>query len=124
MVFPLAESADEEGNIAGRGSSPDQLGRDRSSCALRYAAAGTLVAGGVLLLSGCRRTGLVTAVVGTALAMIDQQETMRLWWNALPVYLDEAQSFLGRVQGAVDDVTAQQRKVRDMYSRVVQAVRA
>jgi hypothetical protein len=63
-------------------------------------------------------------MVGTALAMIDQQETVRVWWNTLLVYLDEAQSFLNRVQGAVDDVTAQQRKVRDVFSRAAHAVRA
>lgn len=117
MAFPISKSAEDEGSAAGPGST-------RDSRVLRYAAAGTLVAGSVLLLSGCRRTGLLTAVVGTALAMIDQQETMRVWWNTLPVYLDEAQSFLNRVQSAVDDVTAQQRKVREVFSRTVQAVRA
>lgn len=124
MVYPLSNSADEEGNFAERGSGASRLDRDKSSCALRYAAAGTLAAGGVLLLSGCRRTGLLTAVAGTALAMIDQQETMRVWWNALPGYLDETQSFLNRVQRAMDDVTAQQQKVRDLFSRAVHAVRA
>lgn len=124
MAFPLSNPADEEGNFAGRGSGPSRLDRDKPSCALRCAAAGTLAAGGVLLLSGCRRAGLLTGMAGTALAMIDQQETMRAWWNALPGYLDEAQSFLNRVQGAVDEVTAQQRKVRDMFSRVVHTARA
>lgn len=123
MAFPLSEPVDEDGNIAEHGSGPDQLGRDKSSRALRYAAAGTLAAGGALLLSGCRRTGLLAAVMGTALAMIDQQEKVSVWWNALPVYIDEAQSFLNRVQRAVDDVNAQQRKVRDVVSRVVQAAR-
>ena len=118
MAFPISRSAGDERSM-------DTVpGRDGSGRVLRYAAAGTLAAGGTLLLSGCRRTGLVAAVVGTALAMIDQQETVRVWWKALPVYLDEAQSFLNRVQGAVDDVTAQQRKVRDVFSRAAQAVRA
>lgn len=119
MAFPISRSADDEGSAAVPGSNRDTSGR-----VLRYAAAGTLVTSSALLLSGCRRTGLLAAMVGTALAMIDQQETVRVWWNTLPVYLDEAQSFLNRVQTAVDDVTAQQRKVRDVFSRTVQAVRA
>jgi uncharacterized protein YoxC len=56
--------------------------------------------------------------------MIDQQDNMRVWWNALPGYLDEAQSFLNRAQGVVDDVNTQRRKVHDVFSRVAQAARA
>lgn len=119
MVFPISNSAGEEGHTAEADSKRDDSGR-----VLRYAAAGTLVAGGALLLSGCRRAGLLTAALGTALAMIDQQETMSVWWNNLPGYLDDAQSFLGRVQGAIDDVNAQRRKVHDVFSRAVQAIRA
>ncbi|MGN6515616.1 MAG: hypothetical protein ACTHLR_07215 [Rhizomicrobium sp.] len=119
MAFPISRSAGDERSITEVGAS-----RDGSGSVLLYAAAGTLAASGALLFSGCRRTGLVAAAVGTGLAMIDQQKTVRVWWHALPGYLDEAQSFLNRVQGAVDDVTAQQRKVRDMFSRAARAVRA
>jgi len=119
MVYPITKSAGSERSTAEAGSS-----RDGSGCVLRYAAAGTLAAGAALLLSGSRRTGLLAAAAGTALAMIDQQETMGVWWNTLPGYLDEAQSFLNRVQRAVDDVNAQRRKVHDMFSRVVEAARA
>lgn len=97
---------------------------EKSSPVLRYAAAGSLVAGGALVVSGCRRTGLLAAVVGTALAMLDQQETMRVWWNALPVYLDEAQTLLSRVQGAMDDVAAQQEKLRQVFSPDDETVQA
>jgi hypothetical protein len=98
--------------------SAEETGRreETSSPVLRYAAAGSLVAGGALFVRGCRRTGLLAAVIGTALAMLDQQETMRVWWNALPVYLDEAQSLLSRVQGAMDEVTVQQEKLRQVFS--------
>lgn len=119
MAFPISKSAGDDGSTAEAGSSRDGSGR-----VLRYAAAGTLVAGGALLLSGCRRTGLLASVVGTALAMIDQQETMSAWWNTLPGYLDDAQSFLNRVQGAVDDVNVQRRKVHDVFSKAAQAIRA
>lgn len=114
VIEPFSSPAGDEGTPGANQSRPNYP--------LRYAAAGSLVAGGALFLSGCRRSGLAAAVIGTALAMIDQQETMRVWWNALPVYLDEAQSLLGRVQGAVDDVTAQQEKLRQVFSRATSAL--
>lgn len=116
VVVPLSKLSDDEGRTVESGSSGETRGN-----ALRYAAAGSLVASGALFVGGCRRTGLLAAVVGTALAMIDQQEAVRVWWNALPVYLDEAQLLLSRVQGAMDDVTAQQQKMRDVFSQATQA---
>ncbi|HEV2325029.1 MAG TPA: hypothetical protein VGS10_13855 [Terracidiphilus sp.] len=116
VVVPLSKLSDDEGRAVESDSS-----RETRGSVLRYAAAGSLVASGALFLSGCRRTGLLAALVGTALAMIDQQEAVRVWWNALPVYLDEAQLLLTRVQGAMDDVTAQQQKIRDVFSQATQS---
>jgi hypothetical protein len=80
-------------------------------------AAGTLAAGGALLVSGQRRAGLVTAATGTALAMLDQQETVRTWWNVLPSYLAEAQGMLTRVQAALDDISAQRERLHKIMER-------
>ena len=41
-----------------------------------FAAGGSLVAAGLLLLVGERRAGMVAAASGTALAMLDQQQTL------------------------------------------------
>lgn len=79
---------------------------------VRVAAAGSLALGGVLLMAGKNRAGLVAAATGTALAMIDQPDTMKTWWSALPIYLEEIQSTLSRVQGAVEDIAAQREKLR------------
>ena len=59
---------------------------------LRMAAAGTLVASGALLIAGKRRAGLVTALTGAALVMIEQREAVSKFWNALPGYLGAIQS--------------------------------
>ncbi len=80
-------------------------------------AAGTLAASGALLVSGKRRAGLVTAISGAVLAMIDQPEVVSKWWNALPVYLEDAQDFLGRAQAAVEDLTAQGEKLKRSLSK-------
>jgi hypothetical protein len=79
--------------------------------------AGTLVASGALLVAGKRRAGLVTAVAGAALVMLDQQEVVSQWWNALPGYLDEMQGMLGRAQAAVDDLSVQGEKLRRVLGK-------
>jgi hypothetical protein len=84
---------------------------------VRIAAAGTLAASGVLLVAGKQRAGLVTAVTGAALVMLDQQEVVSHWWNALPAHLEEMQRMLGRAQAAVDDLSVQGEKLRRVLGR-------
>ena len=84
---------------------------------VRVIAASSLALSGVLLMSGRRRAGLVTAVSGTALAMLDQQSSMKVWWETLPIYLDEVQLMLNRAQGAVDGVAAQHEKLQSILSK-------
>jgi hypothetical protein len=91
----------------------------RESCAseaesmswVRMAAAGTLAASGVLLVAGKRRAGLVTAMTGAALVMLDQREVVSEWWTAIPAYLEEMQGMVGRAQAAVDDLSVQGEKL-------------
>jgi len=54
---------------------------------VRVAACGSLVAGGLLLLTGQKRAGLVLAASGTALALLEHEETLKRWWEALPGYV-------------------------------------
>jgi hypothetical protein len=84
---------------------------------IAFAAGGTLVAGGLLLLLGQRRAGLVAAASGAALALLDQQETVRSWWNALPGYIDDVQGVLGQVQGTVEELAAQRDRLRRVLDR-------
>ena len=81
------------------------------------AAAGTLAASGALLIAGKRRAGLLTAVSGVALAMLDQQDVVSKWWNALPGYLEEMQGVLGRAQSAVEDLSVQGEKLRRVLGK-------
>ena len=78
---------------------------------VRMAAAGTLAASGVLLIAGRRRAGLVTAMTGAALVMLDQREVVSEWWTAIPAYLEEMQGMVGRAQAAVDDLSEQGEKL-------------
>jgi hypothetical protein len=81
------------------------------------AAGSALIAGGLLLLAGERRAGMVAAASGTALALLDQQETLHSWWNALPGLVDEVEQLTANVQGAVDDLAARREKLMQILSK-------
>jgi hypothetical protein len=108
VVVPLAKT---ESNTGGSFASGIKMN------AVRIAAAGTLAASGALLVAGKRKAGLVTAVSGAALAMLDQQEVVRTWWNALPGYLEEIQGMLCRAQEAVEDLSVQGEKLRRVLGK-------
>src|SRR5271157_5518894 len=72
------------------------------SC-LEFAAASALIAGGVLLLTGQKKAGMVTAASGCAIALADQQGTLKRWWESLPGYIDHVQKILDQVQHTVED---------------------
>src|ERR1700722_14998433 len=104
VVVPLTKSVRNTGESC--------TGEAKSMSWVRMAAAGTLAASGALLVAGKRRAGLLAAVSGTALVLLDQQETVSKWWNALPAYLDEVQGMLGRASAAVEDLSMQGEKLR------------
>jgi hypothetical protein len=111
VVVPLAASE----NQSARPSTSS--GRIDSRYWVRVAAAGSLAASGVLLMAGKRRAGLAVAATGTALVILDQREAVRRWWSNLPGYLEEVQSVLGRVQGAVDELAVQGERLRNVLER-------
>jgi hypothetical protein len=84
---------------------------------IRYAAAGTLAASGVLLVTGQRRIGLIAALSGAALALIDQQDVVRQCWDKLPEFLEDVQGLLSKTQSAVEDLSNQSEKLRQVLSR-------
>jgi hypothetical protein len=111
-----------------RGNESSQVERCRgeNECAnwVGIAAAGALLAGGVLLLTGHRRAGTVAATSGAALTLIGQQELVRSWWNQLPVslnhieqMLDQAQATLEQAQEMVDNLAAKREKLRTLLKR-------
>jgi len=111
MALPFPKSASES-ESASR-SAADA----RTMNWVGFAAAGTLVASAALLLAGKRRAGMVAAASGTALALLDQQETLSAWWNTLPGYIEEVQRMLGQVQSTVDELAIQREKLRRVLTR-------
>ncbi len=110
VVVPLTKGTrDSEGALPSKG--------DKSTNWTRIAAASTLAASGALLITGNRRVGLLAAVSGTALALLDQQEAVRAWWNALPGYLEDIDEVLGRAQHAVADLSTQGQNLRRAFGK-------
>jgi hypothetical protein len=84
---------------------------------VKVAACGSLLTGGLLLLSGQKRAGLVMAASGTALALLEHEDTVRRWWEAMPEYVDRAQYMLEQVQDVVDDIAEKGESLRRAFSR-------
>lgn len=84
---------------------------------MRAGVAGTLLTGSLLLLTGKRRAGLLVTAAGTTLALLQEQETVRTWWNALPGYLDDAQKMLDQAQMTIDDLTAKRDKLMGLFRK-------
>jgi len=95
---------------------PD-AGKTASNYWLRIAAGSSLVAGGILLLNGKHRAGLLATVTGAALAMLDQQEVVEAWWLALPGLIDDAERMLGQVDGVVASLDQQREKIRTLVRK-------
>jgi hypothetical protein len=110
VVVPLAKPATDAQLMMGTLDS-------ESSRWIRAAAAGSLLAGGLLLLNGKKRPGLVAAAAGTALTLLDQKETVRAWWASLPGLIDEAGELLDQVDAAVKDLAMQREKLRALVRR-------
>ena len=109
VVVPLTKSTSTAGDMCASGANSRRW--------VGMVGAGTLVASGVLLVAGRRRAGLLTALTGAALVMLDQRDVVSQWWSALPACLEEMQGTLGRAQAAVDDLSVQGEKLRRVLGR-------
>jgi len=113
VVVSLPQQTNEVDSLLAALRAPDSDIRNVA----RYAAAGSLLAGGVLLLAGQRRAGMITAASGTALALLDQQETLHTWWNRLPGYLDQVERMLDKLQATVKDVAENREKLGQILAK-------
>jgi hypothetical protein len=110
VVVPLSTGVNESSKAPGARN-------DKTAEWIRFAAAGTLAASGALIVSGKRKAGLLAAVSGTALVVIDQQDAVREWWSKLPGFLQELHELLGRAEDAVDDLSTQSQRLRSALGK-------
>jgi hypothetical protein len=110
VVVPLPNPAN---NAAADGAAQTPHSNDW----LRYAAVGSLVAGGVLLLSGNRKAGLLATMTGATLAMLEQQEAVQAWWLALPGLIDDAGKMLQQAEGLIENFEAQRARIHALVKK-------
>jgi hypothetical protein len=94
-----------------------EMSRRESFDWVKAAASGSLIAGGLLLLTGQKRAGLVMAASGTALAMLEHQENLRHLWDALPGYVDRAQSTFDQLREVAEEIVAKGQNLRRAMGR-------
>lgn len=78
---------------------------------MRIVAAGTLIVGGGLLLSGRRKAGLFAAATGASLALLEQKDALGQMWRIMPGYINELQRLLGSAQETVGDLAERREKL-------------
>lgn len=78
----------------------------------RAVAAGSLVVGACLFLSGRRKAALGVAAAGAAVGLLEHPESARELWEALPQYLRKGQDVLVRVEDFINEVAKQGNKLR------------
>ncbi len=82
-----------------------------------FVAAGAVVAGGLIIASGRRRTGMTVAALGTAMALVEEQDSVKLWWQRLPGLLDQAQHFLDRADVYLKEATEKGHRLQGILRR-------
>jgi len=82
-----------------------------------FVAAGTIVAGAAIIASGRRRTGMTVAALGTAMALVEEQDSVKLWWKRLPGLLDQAQYFLDRAEVYLKEATEKGHRLQGILRR-------
>ena len=107
-AFPASYPPGQGGMPKSKQGLPEWLGT---------AVGGTFLAGGLLLLSGKKKAGLLVTAGAMALTLVDQQDTVREWWNTLPGYLDDAQRLLDQAAHTIEDLAAKRDKLRSIFNR-------
>jgi hypothetical protein len=78
----------------------------------RGLAAGSLLTGAVLLATGRRRSGLAVTAAGSLIALLEESDAVRDFWDDLPDYIHTAQQALGRFERFVQDLSEQGDRIR------------
>jgi hypothetical protein len=84
----------------------------------RSLAAGTLITSAVLLVLGKRKAALAVAAAGGAVALIEDPDGVRKFWNEIPDYVKAGQKMLGRFEGLIEQVAEQGGQFKDVLRRL------
>lgn len=82
----------------------------------RVIAAGSLVAGAILLVTGRHRAALGAAIGAVGVAAMEKPEMVKEIWENAPKYLRSSQDFLKRAESVVEDLTGKGQKIRELLA--------
>jgi len=83
----------------------------------RSVAAGTLLTSAILLVLGKRKAALAVAAAGGAVALIEDPDGVRKFWNDIPDYVKAGQKLLARVEGLIEQAGHQGARLKDVLKR-------
>ena len=83
----------------------------------RTLAAGTLITSAILLVLGRRKAAIAVAAAGGAVALLEDPDGVRKFWNDIPDYVKSGQKMLGRFEGLVEQVAEQGGQLKDVLRR-------
>jgi hypothetical protein len=79
----------------------------------RAVAAGSLIAGACLFLSGHRKAALGIVAAGATVGLLEHPEAARELWESLPGYLRKGQDVLVRVEDFINEIAKQGNRLRN-----------
>lgn len=82
----------------------------------RSVAAGSLLVGAILLITGRRKSGLAVVAAGAAVALLENPEAVRDFWDQVPRLLRSSQDFLVRVEDFMEELNKQGIRLRKAVS--------
>ena len=102
---------------AGSDSLPAPAPQEKAPDWTHLLAAATLLTGGALIATGHRKAGMAVAAAGTAMALLEEQETVKKWWESLPGYLDDAQTFLDSIEAYLKEASVQGHRIQSILKK-------
>jgi len=88
----------------------------------RSLAAGTLLTSAILLVLGKRKAALAVAAAGGAVALIEDPDAVRKFWNDIPSYVQAGQRLLARIEGLIEQAAEQGDHLKDVLKRAAERV--
>jgi hypothetical protein len=114
VTIPIPHSGE---SARGQASLPAPVSEAKSPDWIHWMAAGAVVAGGVLIVTGNRRAGLAIAAAGTTLALIEEKNAVAGFWRSLPGYLVQAHDVLDQIEHYMGKATIQGQRIQRIMRR-------
>jgi hypothetical protein len=117
VAVPISSQSVYPYPAAGSASLPAPATQPKVDDWTTLVAAGTVLAGGALMLAGHRKAGLAVAAVGTVVALLEEPGAVESWWENIPSYLNGAQEMLDKVEGYLNEASVQGHRIQSILRK-------